>query len=163
MFENYDTFFKMGLGYTSRQNAEFVVLGRRGDPPRKSASVRQIMVEPAREHSRKPEKFYQNAETYAAGPRLELFGRQQRPGWTVRGNESDKFTGEAAQNAPEPRPDAEPLTRPEHARPKKPAPRPAPSPLAGLPDANKLLAKLRAGAGTMGPMPKLTAEVAGDD
>lgn len=95
-----ESLWKMGMGHTTRQNAEYVVLGRRGSPERLSKSVRQIitepvemfdMVSPLREHSRKPEKFYSNAEKYAAGPRLELFGRQQRPGWTVRGNQENKF------------------------------------------------------------------------
>jgi N6-adenosine-specific RNA methylase IME4 len=87
-----DEVFKMNMGHTSRQNAEFVVLGRRGNPPpRLSKAIRQIIVEPAREHSRKPRKFYSRVESYAAGPYLDLFGRQQRPGWIVRGNESKKF------------------------------------------------------------------------
>lgn len=86
-----DALFKMGMGHTSRQNAEFVVIGRRGKPKRISKRVRQIMMEPLREHSRKPERFFENAEEFAEGPRLELFGRESRPGWTVRGNESTKF------------------------------------------------------------------------
>lgn len=86
-----DGIWKMGMGHTSRQNAEFVVLGRRGNPPRLSKSIRQVMTAPLREHSRKPEVFFKNAEAYGAGPRLELFGRQQRPGWIVRGNERFKF------------------------------------------------------------------------
>lgn len=87
-----DTLFKMGGGYTTRQNAEYVVLGRRGNPPqRKSKAIRQIIVEPAREHSRKPEKFYNAVEQYADGPFLELFARSQRQGWTCRGDEVGKF------------------------------------------------------------------------
>jgi len=86
-----DTVWKMGMGHTSRQNAEFVVIGRRGSPRRLSKKVRQIITEPLREHSRKPEGFYRNAEAYAAGPRLELFGREQRENWIVRGDESTKF------------------------------------------------------------------------
>jgi N6-adenosine-specific RNA methylase IME4 len=84
--------FVMNLGHTSRQNAEYVIEGRRGKPaPRKRRDVRQVIVEPMREHSRKPEKFFKRVEAYCDGPRLELFGRQRRRGWTVRGNEVDKF------------------------------------------------------------------------
>lgn len=83
--------FKMGMGKTSRQNCEYVVLGRRGSPRRLSAAVRQEIVEPAREHSRKPELFYRRVEEFCAGPRLDIFGRQRRAGWTVVGNEADKF------------------------------------------------------------------------
>lgn len=81
----------VGLGLTTRKNAEFCILGRRGNAKRISKSVREIILAPVREHSRKPDQFYQRAVEYAAGPYLELFGRQQRDGWTVWGNEATKF------------------------------------------------------------------------
>lgn len=83
--------FFVGMGYTTRQNAEYVVVGRRGKPQRISKSVRQVMASPLREHSRKPEEFYQNVEKFCIGPRIELFGREQRDGWEVRGDEANKF------------------------------------------------------------------------
>jgi len=85
--------FKMGLGHTTRQNAEFVVLGRKGRPRRHSKAIHQLIVEPLREHSRKPEAFFKAAEKYAApdARRLELFARQERKGWTVWGDEINKF------------------------------------------------------------------------
>lgn len=85
--------FIMGLGKTTRQNAEFVILGRKGRPSRHSGSVHQIIVEPRREHSRKPEGFFAAAEQYAApnARRLELFARKPRAGWTVWGDEINKF------------------------------------------------------------------------
>lgn len=87
-----DHVFEMMMGHTSRQNCEFVVEGRRGSPPKRlSRSVRQLFLEPARQHSRKPEKFYENVERYCAGPYLELFGRQRRPGWIVRGDQIGMF------------------------------------------------------------------------
>jgi N6-adenosine-specific RNA methylase IME4 len=87
-----DAMFFMGMGHTTRQNAEYVILGRRGKPPeRLSKSIRQIICTPIREHSRKPDDVYHRMQQYAEGPYLDLFGRQQREGWTVRGNESDKF------------------------------------------------------------------------
>jgi N6-adenosine-specific RNA methylase IME4 len=86
-----DAMFFMGLGHTTRQNAEYVILGRRGDPERLSKSVRQIICEPRREHSRKPDAVYDRIARYAEGPYLDLFGREQRHNWTVRGNESHKF------------------------------------------------------------------------
>jgi len=85
--------FFMGLGKTTRQNAEFVVLGRRGRPVRHDKGNHQLIIEPRREHSRKPEDFYTRAERYAGDVRrLELFGRQQREGWEVWGNETAKFS-----------------------------------------------------------------------
>ena len=87
-----DAMFFMGMGHTTRQNAEYVILGRRGDPPeRLSKSIRQIILAPLREHSRKPDEVYRRIERYAEGPYLDLFGREQREGWTVRGNEAHKF------------------------------------------------------------------------
>lgn len=92
LFLDHERLWKMGMGHTSRQNCEYVIEARRGKPPKRLvADVRQEIIEPAREHSRKPEKFYENVARYAAGPYLELFGRQQRKGWTVRGNEAQKF------------------------------------------------------------------------
>lgn len=93
MFSTVDELmFKMGMGRTTRRNAEFIVLGNRGKPPpRKSAAIRDIIIEPARQHSRKPEKLYAAIEQFSHGTKLELFGRQQRNGWTVVGHESRKF------------------------------------------------------------------------
>ncbi len=90
--------FFMGLGKTTRQNAEFVVLGRRGKPKRHSGGVRQIIIEERREHSRKPESFYSAVDTYV-GPdarKLDLFPRQRREGWTAWGDQVDLFNEEAA-------------------------------------------------------------------
>lgn len=81
----------MGGGLTTRKNAEFVMIGKRGRSVRRSAAVHEVIIEPLREHSRKPELFYERVEQYADGPRLELFGRTERPGWQVRGDEVGKF------------------------------------------------------------------------
>lgn len=81
----------VGLGLTTRKNAEFCLLGRRGNAKRLSKSVREIILAPVREHSRKPEQFYERARQYAAGPYLELFSRQRRTGWDSWGNDVDKF------------------------------------------------------------------------
>jgi len=81
----------VGLGLTTRKNAEFVLLGRRGNAHRNAKNVREIIMAPVREHSRKPDEAYRRVERYCDGPYLELFGRQQRPGWTVRGDEATKF------------------------------------------------------------------------
>lgn len=94
--------YHMGLGYWTRANAEVCLLGTRGKPQRRSKAVRQLIVEPAREHSRKPDAFYQRAVALADGPYLELFAREERPGWTTWGNETTKFgaTGSFALPSP---------------------------------------------------------------
>jgi N6-adenosine-specific RNA methylase IME4 len=89
--------FFMSTGKTTRQNAEYVVLGRRGNPTRHSTTVHQILTDPRREHSRKPDSFFASVERYVspASRKLEMFARQERPGWTVWGNETDKFRSRA--------------------------------------------------------------------
>ena len=49
-----EALFTKGMGHTTRQNAEFVVLGRRGSPRRLHKDIHQLIVQPRREHSRKP-------------------------------------------------------------------------------------------------------------
>jgi N6-adenosine-specific RNA methylase IME4 len=86
---------RMNLGYWTRSNSEVCLLATRGKPKRKSGAVRQAIIEPAREHSRKPDGIHERIERLVAGPYLELFARQERPGWTSFGNETTKF-GSAA-------------------------------------------------------------------
>jgi N6-adenosine-specific RNA methylase IME4 len=81
----------MLMGYWTRANTEFCLLGTRGKPKRLAADVRQAIVEPRREHSRKPDCVPSRIERLVEGPYLELFARTQRPGWTVWGNQTDKF------------------------------------------------------------------------
>jgi N6-adenosine-specific RNA methylase IME4 len=86
----------MGGGYGTRHNAEVCWLGRRGSPRRKSKAVRELVVSAIRQHSRKPDEIYHRIEALCDGPYLELFARQQWPGWTCVGNEVGKFQPEAA-------------------------------------------------------------------
>jgi N6-adenosine-specific RNA methylase IME4 len=86
----------MGGGYGTRHNAEVCWLGRRGSPRRKSAGVRELIIAPVREHSRKPDEIYRRVEAFSDGPFLELFARQQWPGWTCVGDELGKFEREAS-------------------------------------------------------------------
>lgn len=89
----YDTLhdFHVGQGYTTRSNAEFCLLGRRGKPGRLSKGVRQLIVDPVREHSRKPEETRRRIISYADGPRLEMFARSGADGFDAWGNEIGKF------------------------------------------------------------------------
>jgi len=82
----------MGNGYGTRHNAEICWLGRRGKPQRKSKGVRELIVAPIREHSRKPDEVYQRIEALCAGPYVELFARQQWPGWICVGDQVEKFS-----------------------------------------------------------------------
>lgn len=80
-----------GTGYCFRSAAEFILLGTMGKPKIRSRSVRNLIVAPVREHSRKPDEQYEMAEALFAGPYLELFSRTRRPGWSHWGNEVGKF------------------------------------------------------------------------
>lgn len=82
----------VGLGLTTRKNAEFVLLGRRGNARRIAKDVREVILAPVREHSRKPDAVYERIQRYCDGPYLELFARAERPGWTCWGNEVGKFS-----------------------------------------------------------------------
>jgi N6-adenosine-specific RNA methylase IME4 len=86
-----------GLGYWTRANTEPCLLATRGKPKRLNADVRQGIIAPRREHSRKPDGIHERIERLVAGPYLELFARQRRPNWTVWGNETDKFKPAASE------------------------------------------------------------------
>jgi N6-adenosine-specific RNA methylase IME4 len=105
-----------GTGYILRSSNEPFLIGTRGAPrttratrstvatyddgfhapdgdwPRGSITIEAV----AREHSRKPDEAFIAAQALMPGARrLELFSRQDRPGWSVWGNETGKF-GSAA-------------------------------------------------------------------
>ena len=83
---------EIGMGYWTRSNPEACLLATRGKPKRLNADVRAAIIERRREHSRKPECAHGRIERLVAGPYLELFARAPRDGWTVWGNQTDKFT-----------------------------------------------------------------------
>lgn len=85
--------YRMSLGHWTRQQSEIALLFTRGKPKRIGKGVRQIIAEPRREHSRKPDDVIRRIEELTAGPYLELFARTKRPGWSTAGNETEKFKG----------------------------------------------------------------------
>ena len=87
----------MGSGYWTRSNTEPCLLATRGKPKRLNADVRQGIIAPRREHSRKPDGIHERIERLVAGPYVELFAREStRPGWDFWGNQTDKFNREKA-------------------------------------------------------------------
>lgn len=77
----------MGCGYWTRANTEPCLLATRGHPKRLNADVRMAIIEPRREHSRKPDCVHDRIERLVDGPYLELFARRTRPRWRVWGNQ----------------------------------------------------------------------------
>lgn len=80
-----------GLGHYTMPNAELCLLGIRGSMRRQATDVPQIIATPRRQHSRKPDEQYERIMRLFDGPYLEMFSRQQWPGWDTYGNQTDKF------------------------------------------------------------------------
>ena len=79
-----------------KPTTEFVLAASkvaRGRPmPLGSEKVRQVVLAPRREHSRKPDEVVQRIEElYPEARKLEMFARESRPGWVSWGNEATKF------------------------------------------------------------------------
>lgn len=90
----------VGMGYYTRANPEICLLFTRGKTlPRKSKSVRNLMVAQIGKHSQKPDEQYARIEALFDGPYLELFARRPYPGWAVWGNEVESDVEIGFQNA----------------------------------------------------------------
>ena len=89
--------YAFGGGYGTRKNLEPCLISRKGSPVLKTRSERDFMYAPRREHSRKPVEAYEKIERMYGGPYIEIWGRNERMGWTTWGNEIQKFEGVAAQ------------------------------------------------------------------
>ena len=82
-----------GVGFYFRNVTELLFVGVRGNLRTRQAGRRQVNLipQPKRQHSRKPEQFYDLIECCSPGPYLELFARQPRAGWVQWGDEVGKF------------------------------------------------------------------------
>ena len=82
-----------GVGFYFRNVTEILLFGTRGknartlDPGRTQVNY---LGTRKREHSRKPDEQYPLIEGCSPGPRLEMFSRGTRKGWTVWGNQADE-------------------------------------------------------------------------
>lgn len=85
-----------GTGYLLRCAAEFFIVGTIGKPAPLARNVRNLIVAPNREHSRKPDEMHENLERmFPNDAKCELFARTSRPGWSVWGNQTDRFARDA--------------------------------------------------------------------
>lgn len=82
--------FHYGLGYYTRANTEPCMLAIRGSMPPAVKDVQALIVEPVREHSRKPDSQYGKIERlYPSMDYIELFARSRwSDDWDVWGNEA---------------------------------------------------------------------------
>ena len=78
----------IGTGHYCRMSHEVALLATRGRPKRLDGGVSSVIVAPrTRKHSEKPAGLHRKMERLWAGPRLELFARAQREGWTCWGDQ----------------------------------------------------------------------------
>jgi N6-adenosine-specific RNA methylase IME4 len=79
-----------GLGYYFRGRTKHVLFCVRGQglPIHPSQREQNIVLATNRDHSTKPDAFYDLVERVSPEPRLEMFARRQRLGWDTWGNEA---------------------------------------------------------------------------
>jgi N6-adenosine-specific RNA methylase IME4 len=82
---------RAGLGTWPRGQTEHLVLASRGNPVHTLSELTTYHPEDRREHSRKPHRLMESLAKHCAGPHLEMFAREERPGWVVWGAEVGKF------------------------------------------------------------------------
>ncbi len=77
-----------GIGYYTKSNSEYVLLGIKGKMPPVNFSISEAVLEPRQRVFSKPETIRRRIEAlYGDVPRIELFARIKAPGWDVYGNE----------------------------------------------------------------------------
>lgn len=80
----------IGMGHYVRNRHEVCLICTRGTGVSDlilDHSIPSDFEAPTGEHSEKPEKFFEIVERLCKGPRLELFARKRRAGWTQFGDE----------------------------------------------------------------------------
>ena len=77
-------------------NCEFAVYARKGSPSFiDTKAFPCCFLADRREHSRKPDEFYDIIRRVTGGSRIDIFSREARDGFAQFGNEVDKFKGAA--------------------------------------------------------------------
>ena len=77
-----------GMGHWTNGNAELCLFGKRGTPSRLNKDVKQIVMAPVQEHSKKPSEVRERIIRLVGDmPRIELFARKKITGWDCWGNE----------------------------------------------------------------------------
>lgn len=80
-----------GVGFYFRNVTEIILFGVRGKNARTLPPARRqvnYLESRKREHSRKPDEQYDLIEECSWGPRIELFSRGARKGWTAWGDQA---------------------------------------------------------------------------
>ena len=75
-----------GVGNYFRGQTEHVLFGVKGSQPLKRHDVGTYFSAPrGKRHSEKPDEFYTLVESCSYAPYIDIFGRKERKGWTVWG------------------------------------------------------------------------------
>jgi N6-adenosine-specific RNA methylase IME4 len=73
-------------------NCEFSIYARKGSPSFETTKAFNVCFEaPRREHSRKPDEFYDLIRRVTADGRIDVFSREKRDGFDQWGNQNDYF------------------------------------------------------------------------
>lgn len=79
-----------GMGRWTRANAELCLLATKGKPKRESAAVHSVVLSHIEQHSKKPDEVRERIVQLCGDlPRIELFARQNYPGWDCWGNDDN--------------------------------------------------------------------------
>ena len=82
---------RIGLGTWLRSNSEFCIMAVKGSPQVDLTNQGTVIHGAQREHSRKPDEFYEMADGLCIGRKLDYFSREPRNGWEQFGNDTNKF------------------------------------------------------------------------
>lgn len=84
---------RCGTGQYLRSAHEICLFGVRGTTHKPSSAPPSVILAPRGEHSAKPVEARETIERVSAGPRLEMFAREQTDGWDAWGNEVNNAQG----------------------------------------------------------------------
>ncbi|MCP4604523.1 MAG: hypothetical protein GY847_29045 [Proteobacteria bacterium] len=82
---------KMGIGRWLRSKTEHCILAVKGKPVVNLTNQTTILEAPSREHSRKPDEFYDMVDRLCVGRKIDIFSREKRDNWEQYGNDENKF------------------------------------------------------------------------
>jgi len=85
---------RIGIGTWLRGQTEHCIMAIKGKPKVNLTNQSTVIYGKLREHSRKPDEFYQMVDSLCSGRKLDYFSREKRKGWDQFGDEIDRFSNE---------------------------------------------------------------------
>lgn len=82
---------RIGLGTWLRSQTEFCIMAVKGSPKVNLTNQSTVIYGKLREHSRKPDEFYEMVDSLCIGRKLDYFSREKREGWDQYGNDTQRF------------------------------------------------------------------------